>query len=88
MPLVPMMCLLLNDIYTVDEGIHAEDYQKIEKGATSISIADHPVMTEEDKELVKNTLGNRMKEFVAFDMVVHHHADSIAAAAGKISTKL
>lgn len=79
MPLVPMMRLLLSDIYTVDEGIYVENYKKIEEGARSI--ADHPVMTEEDKKLVKSALGEKMKQFVDFDIVVHHHADSIVGAA-------
>lgn len=79
MPLVPMMRLLLSDMYTVDEGIYTENYKKIEEGARSI--AEHPVMTEEDKKLVKSSLGEKMKQFVDFDMVVHHHADSIATAA-------
>lgn len=79
MPLVPMMRLLLNDMYTIDEGIYTENFAMIEKGGKSI--ADHPVMTEEDKKLVKTTLGEDMKKFVKFDMIVHHHADSIAAAA-------
>lgn len=79
MPLVPMMRLLLNDMYTIDEGIYTEDFGMIEKGGKSI--AEHPVMTEEDKKLVKSTLGEDMKKFVKFDMIVHHHADSIAIAA-------
>ena len=79
MPLVPMMRLLLNDMYTIDEGIYTEDYAMIEKGGKSI--ANHPVMTEEDKKLVKDALGEDMKKFIKFDMIVHHHADSIAAAA-------
>lgn len=80
MPLVPMMRLLLTDMYKIDEGMYTEDYRKIEEGARSI--AGHPVMTDEDKQLVKKTLGDRMGRFVDFDMKVHHHADSIAAAAG------
>lgn len=79
MPLVPMMRLLLNDMYAIDEGIYTEDFAMIEEGGRSI--ADHPVMTEEDKKLVKKTLGEEMKQFVRYDMTVHHHADSIAVAA-------
>lgn len=79
MPLVPMMRVLLSDMYTIDEGIYTEDFAVIEKGGKSI--AEHPVMTEEDKKLVKNTLGEEMQRFISFDMVVHHHADSIAQAA-------
>ncbi len=79
MPLVPMMRLLLNDMYTIDEGIYAENYQMIEEGGEAVS--NHPVMTEEDKKLVKSALGEDMKKFVKFDMIVHHHADSIAIAA-------
>ena len=79
MELVPMMRLLLDDMYTVDEGIYTENYSMIEEGATAI--ADHPVMTEEDKKLVKETLGEDMKQFISFDRTVHHHADSMAVAA-------
>jgi cytochrome c556 len=63
----------------VDEGIYTEDFAMIEKGGKAI--AEHPVMTEKDKKLVKNTLGSAMKRFVSFDMTVHHHADSLAEAA-------
>lgn len=80
LPLVPMMRLLLDDVYTVDEGIYLEDYEMIEKGAGGI--ADHPVMTEEDKVLIKSVLGEEMPRFVSYDMTVHHHADSMRAAAG------
>lgn len=79
MPLIPMMRLLLSDIYQIDEGIYVEDYEQIEKGAASI--ADHPGMTEEDRELVRTTLGDEIKKFVAFDMQVHHHADSMKMSA-------
>lgn len=79
MSLVPMMRLLLSDMYTIDEGIYTENFEMIEKGGTAVS--DHPVMTEDDKKLVKSALGEDMKKFVNFDMIVHHHADSIAAAA-------
>lgn len=79
MPLVPMMRMLFADMYLIDEGIYIEDYQKIEEGAGSI--AEHPVMTEEDKSLVKQTLEEEIQDFVAYDMVVHGHADSIRLAA-------
>lgn len=81
MPLVPMMRLLLSDMYTLDEGIYTENYQMIEEGGAAI--ADHPVMTEEDKKLIKSLLGDKMKQFVNYDMVVHHHADSIRMAAAR-----
>jgi len=79
MPLVPMMRLLLADMYTINEGMYTENYQLIEEGGTAI--AEHPVMTEEDKSLIKSTLGDKMKQFVNYDMIVHHHADSIRLAA-------
>lgn len=79
LPLVPMMQQLLTDIQQVDHGIYKESYSVIEEGAGRIS--DHPVMTPEDKELVKSTLGIEMKDFVEFDMIVHHHSDSMRMAA-------
>ncbi|WP_445665846.1 hypothetical protein [Fodinibius sp. AD559] len=79
MPLVPMMQQLLTDIQQVDRGIYTEDFGMIEEGAGNIS--DHPTMTPEDKKLVKSTLGEEMQQFVNFDMVVHHHADSMRIAA-------
>lgn len=79
LPLVPMMQQLLTDIQQVDRGIYMEDYSIIEEGAGRIS--DHPVMTPEDKELVKLTLGTKIQDFVDFDMIVHHHADSMRMAA-------
>jgi len=59
MPLVPMMQLLLTDMQRADQGIYTENYTMIEEGGRSI--ADHPVMTEADKKLVKSTLGEEMK---------------------------
>lgn len=79
MELVPMMRLLLSDMQLVDEGMYTEDYSQIAEGAGSI--ADHPRMTEEDKKLIKKTLGEQMKAFVGYDMKVHHHADSMRMAA-------
>jgi cytochrome c556 len=79
LPLVPMMQQLLTDIQQVDRGIYTEDFSMIKDGAGNIS--DHPTMTPEDKKLVKTTLGEEMQQFVKFDMVVHHHADSMRMAA-------
>lgn len=79
MPLVPMMQQLLSDVQKVDRGIYTENFAMIEEGAGNIS--DHPMMTSEDKKLAKKTLGKEMKQFVEFDMVVHHHADSMRMAA-------
>jgi len=79
MPLVPMMQQLLWDVQQVDRRIYTENFAMIEEGAAKIS--DHPTMTSEDKRLVKQTLGKEMKQFVKFDMVVHHHADSMRMAA-------
>ncbi|NGP88759.1 cytochrome c [Fodinibius halophilus] len=79
MKLVPMMQLLLNDMQTVDQGIYTEDYEVIAQGAAGI--AHHPVMTPEDKAMVKKVLGKEIKQFVAFDKTVHHHADSMRKAA-------
>lgn len=79
MRLVPMMQQLLTDMQQVDRGIYTEDYSMIEEGAVNIS--DHPTMTSEDKKLVKQTLGQEMKQFVKFDMIVHYHADSMRMAA-------
>ena len=79
LPLIPMMQQLLADIQQVDQGIYTEQYSVIEEGSGRIS--DHPTMTPEDKELVKSTLGSDLNKFVEYDMVVHHHADSIRLAA-------
>ncbi|MDZ7721125.1 MAG: hypothetical protein U5K72_20050 [Balneolaceae bacterium] len=79
LPLVPMMQQLLADIQQVDQGIYTESYSLIEKGSGQIS--DHPTMTSDDKELVKSTLGEEMQKFVEYDMIVHHHADSMRMAA-------
>lgn len=79
MPLVPMMRLLLSDMQTVNRGIYTENYKLIAEGAGNV--ADHPKMTETDKKIIKETLGEEMKKFVAYDMTVHQHADSMRMAA-------
>lgn len=78
-PLIPMMQQLLTDMQLVDQGIYMEQYSLVAKGGGGI--ADHPKMTTADKKLVKETLGKEIKQFVAFDMTVHHHADSMRMAA-------
>lgn len=78
-PLIPMMQGLLADMQTVDHGMYTENYELIAKGATGI--ANHPKMTQEDKRIIKKALGKEIKEFVSFDMTVHHHADSMRMAA-------
>ena len=77
--LIPMMQQLLADMQMVDKGIYMEQYALVEKGAGDI--ANHPSMTQRDKQIIKKTLGKQMQQFVAFDMTVHHHADSIRIAA-------
>lgn len=79
LPLVPMMQQLLADMQQVDQGIYTDNYSMIEK--SSKQITDHPSMTPEDKELIKSTLGEEMQKFVEYDMIVHHHADSMRMAA-------
>ncbi len=78
-PLIPMMRMLLADMQQVDHGVYTENYALIKKGADGI--ANHPTMSQEDKQLVKETLGTEIKQFVEFDMKVHHHADSMRLAA-------
>ncbi|SHF33181.1 hypothetical protein SAMN05443144_107160 [Fodinibius roseus] len=79
MPLVPMMQQLLTNMYQVDNGIYTENFELIIESAGNIS--DHPAMTVKDKKVVKSTLGTEMKQFVKYDMIVHHHADSMRLAA-------
>lgn len=78
-PLIPMMQQLMTDMQLADQGIYTEQYSLVAKGAGGI--AGHPKMTPADKKLVKETLGKEIKQFVAFDMTVHHHADSMRMAA-------
>lgn len=79
MPLVPMMQQLLTDMQQADRGLYTENYDMIKEAGGNIS--NHPTMTPEDKQLVKSTLGDEMKQFVEYDMIVHHHADSMRIAA-------
>jgi len=77
--LIPMMRLLLSDANKMNKGIYTENYSLIHEGAKGI--AHHPGMTQSDKTLIQQSLDKDFKQFVKFDMTVHHHADSIAAAA-------
>lgn len=79
LPLIPMMQMLLNDMQQVDRGIYTKDFDLIARGAGAI--ADHPKMTKQDKKLIKKVLGKEIKQFVKFDMIVHHNADSMRMAA-------
>jgi len=78
-PLIPMMQQLLADMQLVGQGIYMHQYEVIAEGADGI--ANHPKMTQKDKQIIKKKLGKEMKRFVAFDMTVHHHSDSMRMAA-------
>lgn len=74
-----IMRLLLIDIHTINEGIYTENYDLIEQGAGNIN--NHPPLAPESRQLVQETLGERMAQFGAYDKVVHGHADSLRIAA-------
>lgn len=74
-----IMRLLMQDIYTINEGIYTQNFDLIETGAAKIN--DHAPLSDESKNLVKETLGDRMAQFGEFDNVVHSYADSIRDAA-------
>lgn len=76
-----IMRLLLSDIDRINEGIYTMDYSLIENGAAGIN--DHPPMAEKSLTLVKNTLGERMETFGAYDHTVHSRADSLREAAAQ-----
>lgn len=74
-----IMRLLMIDIHTINEGIYTQNFDLIETGAANIN--QHPALAPESRELVMETLGERMEQFGAYDDVVHHTADSLRQAA-------
>lgn len=74
-----IMRMLLIDIHTIIEGIYTENYDLIVQGAHNIN--NHPPLAPESRQLVQETLGERMLQFGAYDEVVHRHADSLRFAA-------
>lgn len=74
-----IMRLLLIDIHTINEGIYTENYDLIEQGAGNIN--NHPSLAPESRQLVQETLSERMSQFGAYDKVVHGTADSLREAA-------
>ena len=67
------------DIHTINEGIYTQNYDLIETGAANIN--DHAPLADESRQLVMETLGDRMSVFGDFDDLVHSRADSIRMAA-------
>ncbi|HMB40422.1 MAG TPA: hypothetical protein VKM37_00490 [Balneolaceae bacterium] len=74
-----IMRLLLSDIDRINEGIYTSDFSLIELGASGIN--EHPALSEESLELVRETLGSRMESFGKFDHIVHTRADTLRNAA-------
>ncbi|CAN5130043.1 hypothetical protein BH23BAC3_BH23BAC3_33290 [soil metagenome] len=74
-----IMRLLMLDMHTINEGIYTQNFELIESGALNIN--QHPALAPESRQLVTETLGERMEQFGAYDNVVHHIADSLRQAA-------
>ena len=74
-----IMRLLMQDIHTINEGIYTQNFDLIETGAAKIN--DHAPLSDESRNLVMETLGDRMAQFGEFDNLVHSYADSIRVAA-------
>lgn len=74
-----IMRLLMIDIHTINEGIYTQNFALIEGGALNIN--QHPALAPESRQLVTETLGERMKQFGTYDKVVHQYADSLRQAA-------
>lgn len=69
----------MQDIHTINEGIYTQNFDLIETGAAKIN--DHAPLSDESRNLVMETLGDRMVQFGEFDNLVHSRADSIRDAA-------
>lgn len=74
-----IMRMLLADIDLINDGIYTENYVLIEQGASNIN--EHPPLSPKSRQLVKNTLGDRMPTFGEYDRIVHSRADSLRNAA-------
>ena len=74
-----IMRLLMQDLHTINEGIYNQNFDIIEAGAASIH--DHPSLADESRDLLKETLEDRMAQFEEMDHFVHIRADSIREAA-------
>jgi len=74
-----IMRLLIQDIHTINEGIFTQNFDLIETGAAKIN--DHAPLSDESRNLVRETLGERMAQFGEYDHLVHSRADSIRNAA-------
>ncbi len=78
-PIKTVMQRLMMDMHTVTLGIYMENYETIYLGGHGI--AAHPKIIMEQRKEIAGILGSQMKSFASMDMVVHHHADSLAMAA-------
>lgn len=74
-----IMRLLMIDMHTINEGIYTQNFDLIESGAVNIN--QHPALAPESRQIVTETLGERMEQFGSYDGVVHHTADSLRQAA-------
>ncbi|MEX0905650.1 MAG: hypothetical protein WD604_16445 [Balneolaceae bacterium] len=79
MELHSIMRLIMMDIHTINEGIYTQNYALIEQGAQNIN--EHPPLAPETRQLVQETLGERMAQFGVYDKIVHDTADSLRQAA-------
>lgn len=76
-----IMRMLIIDMHTINEGIYTQNFDLIEQGAANIN--NHPPLSTKSRELVQNTLGDRMDIFGSFDHTVHSRADSLREAAAQ-----
>jgi len=74
-----IMRMLLTDIDLINEGIYSENYALIQQGAANINA--HPPLSPKSRQLVQETLGDRMPAFGEYDQLVHTRADSLKEAA-------
>ena len=77
--LYTIMRLLMIDIHTINEGIYTQNFDLIQTGAANIN--GHAPLADESRQLVMDTLGDRMAQFGEYDNLVHSRADSIRKAA-------
>ena len=76
-----IMRMLLADMDLINEGIYTENYVLIEKGASNIN--NHPPLSAKSRQLVQETLSDRIQVFGEYDHIVHSRADSLSNAANQ-----
>ena len=78
-PLKSLMVELGLNMEKINAGIWREDYRLVSQGAAGI--ANHPQVSTQEQAIIREALGDQIKNFAQFDGLVHRTAAEIQRVA-------